>query len=76
LVQLIIFGSMIVITIFIKLAIHTIAGKVWWTPADSWYSSFMFNMPIYITTLGVILPVGIVIYPSLIQFSKRNESNV
>jgi hypothetical protein len=29
LVQLIIFGSMIVITIFIKLAIHTIAGKVW-----------------------------------------------
>jgi hypothetical protein len=71
LVQIIIFGFMIGCIVLEKLAIHTIAGKIWWTPSDTWYSSFMFNMPIYIATLGIILPVGVVCYPVLIQFRDR-----
>lgn len=66
--KLIIFGLMIIIIIFIKLALHTIAGKIWWSPANSWYASFMFNMPIYVSTLSIVLPISLIVYPSLIQY--------
>ena len=69
--QLLIFALMLTIIMFEKLALHTLAGKVWWLPAGTWYASFIYNLPIYAITLGIILPVGLVVYPSLIQLRTR-----
>lgn len=69
--QILIFCLMLIITVFEKLALHTIAGKMWWLKSDSWYASFIYNLPIYAITLGVILPLGLVCYPSLIQLRNR-----
>jgi hypothetical protein len=69
--QLIVFCLMLTIIMMEKLVCHTIAGKLWWLPSDSWYASFIYNLPIYATTLGIILPIGSVVYPSLIQLRNK-----
>jgi hypothetical protein len=79
--QLLIFSFMLTVIMLEKLGLHTVAGKIWWfrgdtnynpnDPAYSWMAAFMFNLPIYAITLGIILPIGIVAFPSLIQFRKR-----
>jgi hypothetical protein len=59
--QIIIFCVLLIGLIFLKLFIHTVAGYLWWMPND-WYASFIFNLPIYTITLGITLPISIIIY--------------
>lgn len=72
-VQILIFSFCFILGILIKLLVHTLAGYWWWTPGQL-SGSFIFNMPIYLITLAIDLPIGIIVYIPLMKLRESNLS--
>jgi thiamine transporter ThiT len=56
--------------VFLKLFLHTVAGVLWWMHGN-WWGSFIFNLPIYGVTLGVALPISIIVYRPLQKITEK-----
>lgn len=68
-----IFLSIFVFCWFLKLAIHIIAGRIWWT--DSWTVSVIINLPIILSNLIITIPVFSLIFNRIIKIGKTYYLN-
>jgi hypothetical protein len=72
--QICVFALMLLICFCVKLLIHIFAGVIWYigdhnlSNLNNWYAAFAINFLIIIVNFSINLPIGIMLYPSLVKF--------
>jgi hypothetical protein len=77
--QICVFTLMLLICFCTKLLIHVFAGVIWYigdhnlSNLHNWYAAFALNFVIIIVNFSINLPIGVMLYPSLVKFQDSTN---